>query len=47
MAYSPIGLNTAPRTPVRLLISCPDGPGIVDAISRFVFERGASRTIVF
>ncbi|MEA2197640.1 MAG: formyltetrahydrofolate deformylase [Solirubrobacteraceae bacterium] len=26
----------------RLLISCPDGPGIVAAISTFLFERGAN-----
>jgi formyltetrahydrofolate deformylase len=26
----------------RLLISCPDGPGIVAAVSRFLFERGAN-----
>jgi formyltetrahydrofolate deformylase len=26
----------------RLLISCPDGPGIVAAVSSFLFERGAN-----
>jgi formyltetrahydrofolate deformylase len=26
----------------RLLISCPDGPGIVAAVSNFLFERGAN-----
>jgi formyltetrahydrofolate deformylase len=26
----------------RLLISCPDGPGIVAAISRFLFDQGAN-----
>ncbi len=26
----------------RLLISCPDGPGIVAAVSGFLFERGAN-----
>jgi formyltetrahydrofolate deformylase len=26
----------------RLLISCPDGPGIVAAVSRFLFEQGAN-----
>jgi formyltetrahydrofolate deformylase len=31
----------------RLLISCPDRPGIVAAVSRFLFEQGANRTIVF
>ncbi len=28
----------------RLLISCPDGPGIVAAVSRFLFEHGANLT---
>ena len=27
--------------PLRLLISCPDRPGIVAAVSRFLFEAGA------
>jgi formyltetrahydrofolate deformylase len=26
----------------RLLISCPDGPGIVAAVSQFLFDRGAN-----
>lgn len=26
----------------RMLISCPDGPGIVAAVSRFLFEHGAN-----
>lgn len=26
----------------RLLISCPDGPGIVAAVSRYLFEHGAN-----
>jgi formyltetrahydrofolate deformylase len=26
----------------RLLITCPDGPGIVAAVSRFLFEQGAN-----
>jgi formyltetrahydrofolate deformylase len=26
----------------RLLIACPDGPGIVAAVSRFLFEQGAN-----
>src|SRR5437588_7541581 len=26
----------------RLLISCPDGPGIISAVSSFLFERGAN-----
>ena len=28
----------------RLLISCPDGPGIVAAVTGFLFERGANVT---
>jgi formyltetrahydrofolate deformylase len=28
----------------RLLMSCPDGPGIVAAVSSFLFERGANIT---
>jgi formyltetrahydrofolate deformylase len=28
--------------PLRLLISCPDRPGIVAAVSRFVFDAGAN-----
>ncbi len=42
--------SSAPATPgavgpdhtARLLISCPDGPGIVAAVSRFLFEQGAN-----
>jgi formyltetrahydrofolate deformylase len=33
-------VTTAPLA--RLLISCPDGPGIVAAVSAFLFERGAN-----
>ena len=32
----------APAAPVRLLISCPDRPGIIAAVSRFLFEAGAN-----
>ena len=32
---------TAPPT-ARLLISCPDGPGIVAAVSSFLFDQGAN-----
>ena len=32
---------TLPAT-ARLLISCPDGPGIVAAVSAFLFEQGAN-----
>ena len=27
---------------MRLLVSCPDRPGIVAAVSRFLFESGAN-----
>jgi formyltetrahydrofolate deformylase len=34
---------TEPPTPLtRLLVSCPDGPGIVAAVSSFLSERGAN-----
>ncbi len=33
--------DTAPHV-ARLLISCPDRPGIVAAVSRFLFEHGAN-----
>jgi len=42
MAYSPIGSSQGAAHTARLLISCPDGPGIVAAVSRFLFERGAN-----
>jgi formyltetrahydrofolate deformylase len=32
------------RATLRLLISCPDRPGIVAAVSRFLFESGANIT---
>jgi formyltetrahydrofolate deformylase len=32
----------APRYTARLLIGCPDRPGIVAAVSRFLFEQGAN-----
>ncbi len=31
-----------PDHTARLLIACPDGPGIVAAVSNFLFERGAN-----
>ncbi|MDO3408652.1 formyltetrahydrofolate deformylase [Saccharibacillus sp. CPCC 101409] len=31
-----------PDNRARMLISCPDGPGIVSAVSRFLFEHGAN-----
>jgi len=42
MAYSPMGSSQGAAHTARLLISCPDGPGIVAAVSRFLFERGAN-----
>lgn len=30
--------------PVRLVVSCPDQPGIVSAVSTFLFDRGANIT---
>ena len=38
---SPGSAHGADHT-ARLLISCPDGPGIVAAISGFLFEQGAN-----
>ena len=35
-------VGNAPAAPVRLLVSCPDRPGIVAAVSRFLFESGAN-----
>ncbi|MCW3020223.1 MAG: formyltetrahydrofolate deformylase [Solirubrobacterales bacterium] len=42
MAY--LGSHTGRGTDhtARLLISCPDGPGIVAAVSRFLFDHGAN-----
>ena len=37
-----VGENTILRDRGRLLVSCPDRPGIVAAVSRFLFERGAN-----
>src|SRR3954454_3517080 len=34
--------NIVPTQPLRLLISCPDQPGIVAAVSRFLFNVGAN-----
>ncbi len=42
MAYVPAGSARGAEHTARLLISCPDGPGIVAAISSFLFERGAN-----
>ncbi len=39
-----VGSDTGAGTDhtARLLISCPDGPGIVAAVSQFLYERGAN-----
>ena len=42
MAYSPGGAARGADHTARLLISCQDGPGIVAAVSTFLFERGAN-----
>jgi formyltetrahydrofolate deformylase len=42
MAYGPTEAARGADHTARLLISCPDGPGIVAAVSRFLFERGAN-----
>ena len=34
--------GSAPPGLLRLLISCPDRPGIVAGVSRFLFEAGAN-----
>jgi formyltetrahydrofolate deformylase len=38
----PIDNSAARARRGRLLVSCPDQPGIVAAVSRFLFERGAN-----
>jgi formyltetrahydrofolate deformylase len=38
----PGALGAAAAEPLRLLISCPDRPGIVAAVSRFLFDAGAN-----
>ncbi|HLM86841.1 MAG TPA: formyltetrahydrofolate deformylase [Solirubrobacteraceae bacterium] len=42
MASSQTELARGADHTARLLISCPDGPGIVAAVSRFLFEQGAN-----
>jgi formyltetrahydrofolate deformylase len=42
MANGPIEAARGAAHTARLLISCPDGPGIVAAVSRFLYERGAN-----
>src|SRR5215207_10080179 len=41
MSASSTAPDSAPHV-ARLLISCPDRPGIVAAVSRFLFEQGAN-----
>jgi formyltetrahydrofolate deformylase len=42
MASAPAGAAEGAAHTARLLIVCPDGPGIVAAVSQFLFERGAN-----
>jgi formyltetrahydrofolate deformylase len=42
MAYLPADSARGADHTARLLISCSDGPGIVAAVSSFLFERGAN-----
>lgn len=37
-------MTTQPETTARLLIACPDRPGIVAAVSTFLFEHGVNVT---
>jgi formyltetrahydrofolate deformylase len=37
-------VTTAPATTARLLITCPDRPGIVAAVTTFLFQHGANIT---
>jgi formyltetrahydrofolate deformylase len=42
MAYRGSHTGRGADHTARLLIACPDGPGIVAAVSRFLFEQGAN-----
>ncbi|HWC85398.1 MAG TPA: formyltetrahydrofolate deformylase [Solirubrobacteraceae bacterium] len=42
MSLTPAAPPRGAEHTARLLISCPDGPGIVASISSFLFERGAN-----
>ncbi len=42
MSYASADVARGADHTARLLISCPDGPGIVAAVSKFLFERGAN-----
>jgi formyltetrahydrofolate deformylase len=37
-------MTTTPDTTARLLITCPDRPGIVSAVTTFLFQHGANIT---
>ena len=37
-------MTTQPETTARLLITCPDRPGIVSAVTTFLFQHGANIT---
>jgi formyltetrahydrofolate deformylase len=40
--FPPRAVHETPRFTARLLIGCADRPGIVAAVSGFLFERGAN-----
>jgi formyltetrahydrofolate deformylase len=42
LSTAPAGGSRRAGAPLRLLISCPDRPGIVAAVSRYLFEAGAN-----
>jgi formyltetrahydrofolate deformylase len=41
-ATEPVNTPVPATTTMRLLVSCPDRPGIVSAVSRFLFDSGAN-----
>ena len=41
-ATEPADTAASTTTTMRLLVSCPDRPGIVSAVSRFLFDTGAN-----
>ncbi|MDQ0047398.1 formyltetrahydrofolate deformylase [Paenibacillus polymyxa] len=40
--HQPTSTLSAHENRARMLVSCPDGPGIVAAVSRFLYEHGAN-----
>ncbi|MGM1019456.1 MAG: formyltetrahydrofolate deformylase [Bacillota bacterium] len=40
--HQPSSTQSAHENRARMLVSCPDGPGIVAAVSRFLYEHGAN-----